>query len=662
LRPFIHHVSPAFHHNNTSKKPPSTGGISQNPLQNATAITRGAQIKKSIFSTQFLIHPFSHKGSMLQGQMRNLQGNGPLKQDSESSPNINQPNRRMFLGQMSATLAAGALAAPAIAAAQSAPASESSESTARMLANLNNIDIPNDPRVKKSFELRLKCATAQALVPIPSHQTNGDQQRYPDGSATYTKAVLQDSIGLVNPAAYQTLKTALASGKPLDFENIMMGGSRTLNGPQGGLAFTLEGTDSHQYGSSPSPHNQETEVVVPPPPAFSSPDWGTELTELYWASLLRDTAFTDYATSPVATTACAELTSMQSYTGPRTNSGLVTPQLLFRGGYPGETLGPYISQLIIAPSSFGAMPMSNQYITYQAGLDYMLDPASFLDVQNGIDTGQRNLKDPTLRYLYNGRALAAWTHVDVLFQAYFVAYLVMNTLGVPLNPGNPYTTSRTQNGFDTLGQPDISATLCEVAARALDAVWYQKWFVHLRPRPESSGGIAYLTRTNQLGSVQARLNGNVLNSQALKASYDANNSWFLSQAFPEGSPTHPAYPTGHGVVAGACITALKFFYDGNFVIPTPLAPTPDGLSVYPYSGPDAGSLTINGELNKLAHNISFGHGIHAGIHWRSDTDSSILLGEAFAISFLRDKIRCYNEKLTVRLTKIDGSIATISNQ
>jgi hypothetical protein len=566
----------------------------------------------------------------------------------------------MFLGQISATLAVGALAAPSVASAQSA--SENLPFSPNAQATLNSFGIPNNPRVQASFAIRLSAAMAQALVPIPSHQTNGDQQRYPDGSATYTKVVLQDSIGLVNPAAYRTFTTALASGKPSDFENIIIGGTRTLNGPQGGLAFTLEGTDSHQFGSSPSPHNQETEVVVPAPQPFSSPAWGTELTELYWCSLLRDTAFTDYGTSPVAAAACAELTTMPTYTGPRTRSGHVTPQLLFRGSYPGEALGPYISQLMITPSLFGAIPLTNQFITYQASLDYMLDPVSFLQVQNGIDTGQRNQNDPTLRCLYNGRGLAAWTHVDVLYQAYFIAFLVMNTLGVPLNPGNPYTTSRTQNGFDTLGGPDISATIGEVAARVLDTVWYQKWFVHLRPRPESSGGIAYLTKTNQLGTAQARLNNNFLNSQALKASYDANNSWFLSQAFPEGSPAHPAYPTGHGTVAGACITILKFFYDGSYVIPNPLVPTPDGLSVNPYTGPDAASLTINGELNKLAHNISFGHGIHAGIHWRSDTDDSILLGEAFAISFLQDKIRVYNEKLTVHLTKIDGSIATISNQ
>ena len=45
--------------------------------------------------------------------------------------------------------------------------------------------------------------------------------------------------------------------------------------------------------------------------------------------------------------------------------------------------------------------------------------------------------------------------------------------------------------------------------------------------------------------------------------YSQYGSYLLPQAFPEGSPTHPCYPTGHGTAGGACITALKFFYDGN---------------------------------------------------------------------------------------------------
>jgi hypothetical protein len=66
-------------------------------------------------------------------------------------------------------------------------------------------------------------------------------------------------------------------------------------------------------------------------------------------------------------------------------------------------------------------------------------------------------------------------------------------------------------------------------------------------------------------------------------------------------------------------------------------------------------------LHKLAHNISFGHGIHGGIHWRSDTDASIQLGEAVALSFLQDLACTYAEKFSITLTKLDGTTATISN-
>jgi hypothetical protein len=104
---------------------------------------------------------------------------------------------------------------------------------------------------------------------------------------------------------------------------------------------------------------------------------------------------------------------------------------------------------------------------------------------------------------------------------------------------------------------------------------------------------------------------------------------------------------------------LKFFFDGNFVIPNPVVPGTDGLSLAPFSGPP---LTVNGELSKLAFNISTGHGIHSGIHFRSSTYWSILLGEQVALSVLRDLARSYNEPFTVSITKFDGTTATISNQ
>ena len=577
-----------------------------------------------------------------------------LPSEVEQKPLPASPSRRKFIGKLSGAAAATA-GAIVFAPAFDSPGTRAEAATVQPPSGAHS-------RVAKSFALRVATATKDSQVPVPPHTTNGDEKRYPDKSGTYTKCLLQDSYGRVNLNAYQSMKTALATGNAADFEKIIMGGARTLNGPQGSLAFDMEGCDSVQFGNAPSPANQENVVVVPPPPAVASAAYGTELVELYWCSLLRDVAFADYTSSSTAIQAAAELSSMSHYAGPRNGKGQVTPDLLFRGAYPGESMGPYISQFMITPTSLGQQPISQQLMTYLPGIDYMTDLTTWFEVQNGISTGLQNQVDPQLRYLHDGRGLAAFTHVDVLYQAYFTAFLVLNTLGAPLNPGNPYVSSKTQNGFCTFGGPDKAACLGEIAARALDRVWYQKWMVHLRHRPESGGGILHLIETGQGNTIDAKLHRNVLNSNAVDASFNKYGSYLLSQTFPEGSPAHPAYPTGHGTVGGACITLLKFFFDGNYVIPNPLVPTDDGLSLVSYTGSDAGQMTVNGELNKLAHNVTFGHGLHAGIHWRSDSDDSMLVGEAFAISMLQDKAQCYNEKFTINFTKIDGTTATISNQ
>ena len=500
-------------------------------------------------------------------------------------------------------------------------------------------------RVQRSYMLRSATAAKDAFIAAPAQINNGDEERYPDKSGTYTKGVLQSGIGLVDPAAYRTFRRALDTGAPADFNAIVLGGPRTLNGPQGGLAFQLDCLDNSQFTS-------------PPAPAVASEQYATELVELYWASLLRDIPFTRYLSNSIAAQAAAELSGLGAYQGPRDAAGNVTPALLFRGGFPGETVGPYLSQFAVQNTSLGALPIVQRYTTSKSNIDFMQDPVTFQQVQNGVSTGL-TLQPDTPVFLHNGRGLSAYTHVDVLYEAYFIAYLVLNTLNAPLNPGNPYNNSTTQNGFGTFGQPDIAGALAAVAREALKAVWYQKWFVHLRHRPESGGALVYLANTGS--SIDAKPSPTVLNSQAVNSSFTANQSYFLSQAFPEGSPTHPAYPTGHGMVAGACITVLKFFFDGNFVIPNPQEPSDDGTTLNGYTGAGASQITVTGELNKLAHNISFGHGIHAGIHWRSDTDTSIQLGEAVALSFLRDHANTYNEKFTVGLTKVDGMIATITN-
>src|SRR5262249_39163392 len=126
------------------------------------------------------------------------------------------------------------------------------------------------------------------------------------------------------------------------------------------------------------------------------------------------------------------------------------------------------SQFLLKPTAFGSLPIVQQYITNKKNTDFMLDPVEFQKVQNGVATG-RSLTPGAALYLHDGRGLAAYTHEDVLFEAYFIAFLVLSTLKALPNRGNPYMESRTQNGFATMGGPDIAATLTAVAAEALKA-------------------------------------------------------------------------------------------------------------------------------------------------------------------------------------------------
>jgi hypothetical protein len=193
----------------------------------------------------------------------------------------------------------------------------------------------------------------------------------------------------------------------------------------------------------------------------------------------------------------------------------------------------------------------------------------------------------------------------------------------------------------------------------------------MRQRPEEVGALvqALMTHQNPMPQASSHLHRDLLNSAGLAQSFSQYGSYLLPLAFPEGAPTHPCYPTGHGTVGGACIAAIKFFFDCDQPIrPLLLAagrdvyvPSSDGLSLEVYTGSDRDQLTINGELAKLASNVTIGHGIHAGIHFRSSSYWSMLLGEMVGISVLQDRAASYEEPFSIRITKFDGTHATISN-
>ena len=180
--------------------------------------------------------------------------------------------------------------------------------------------------------------------------------------------------------------------------------------------------------------------------------------------------------------------------------------------------------------------------------------------------------------------------------------------------------------------------------------------MHRRLRPEAYGGLVH----NSLSGAGAYpLHGDVLKSQAAAAVQTRYGTRLLPLAFPEGCPLHPSYGAGHATVAGAAVTILKAVFDESFVIPNPVVPSADGLSLMPYTGPDAASLTVGMELNKLASNIALGRNF-AGVHWRSDYEESLRLGEEFAISVLRDQRPTYQEQFDgSTFTRFDGSKVTV---
>jgi len=528
-----------------------------------------------------------------------------------------------------------------------------------------------DARAEAGFDVRTEAALADR-IDLGVQQDNADTERFADFSGNYSKALIHDGLGVPNKAAVQSLMQALRTGVFSDFEKILVGtpgggpNSRE-NDPRCALAFDLEGFDSHA-------------TAIPPAPSVAGAQTAAEQVEHYWAALLRDVPFVEYPTNALVMRAVADL-NMLSFAKSADNHELpfpVTPQNLFRGQFvpgDGNVQGPYVSQFMIQPASLGAQPLSQQYQTFlpadAGGADFMTSIDEFQLIQNGGDSGRKLGLDPSFRFIRNGRDLAAYTYVDVLYQAYLIAALVLNEIRAPPNPGNPYIGSRTEKAFGTLGGPDVAGTLPDIALRALKAAWFHKWIVDLRLRPEEYGALvqANLTKSAPVPQAAAALHPDVLNSAVLSLIHSTHGSYLLPQAFPEGCPTHPCYPTGHGTVGGACITTLKFFFDGaqkirpllNSAGREVIAPGADGLSLNLYAGADRDGLDVNGELNKLAHNISFGHGIHAGIHFRSSTYWSILLGEQVALSVLRDRAKSYNEPFMVTITKFDGTTATITN-
>lgn len=494
-------------------------------------------------------------------------------------------------------------------------------------------------RIRNAYKYRVDMAKMAARRGLFENVSNGDEDTVEHYAGNYSKALPHDALGHVDPAAYETLLTASRSGKTSDFDKVTLGLGRKLTSAQAAVALDLQGCDSHHS-------------YMPPAPAFSSAEEAAEAVELYWMALCRDVPFDQFGSNPLTQAAMAEIGGLPDYRGARAGDGSVSSSVLFRGLEFGCSVGPYVSQFLWQDVPYGAQVISQRSQTVVPGIDYMTDFDAWLAVQNGADPRGTDIVDPVRRYPRTLRDMARWVQIDALYQAYLNACLILLGSRAPFAPGIPSTQSVTCEGFVDWGAPHLMALVCEVSTRALKAVWYHKWLIHRRLRPEEYGGRVH----NQLaGRASYPLHPSVLNSAAVANVFSQHGTYLLPMAFPEGSPTHCSYGSGHATVAGACTTILKAWFDEKHVLSNTVVPNADGTALEAWDGEP---LTVGNELNKVATNVGIARN-GAGVHWLSDYYQSLRLGEYVAKTVLEEQKPSYNQSPTFRFTSFDGHLVEV---
>lgn len=574
------------------------------------------------------------------------------------------------------------------------------------------------------------------VFPIP----NSDEIRQFGSAAAvfignFHKTLQHDQFGEVMPQQYRDfMRTCLEieAGSPLKFERtpayaIQAGdfaaeADPTLTSSVARFVSPLAAAAKESFGPDPK------DLEMLPAPSIASVGSAAEMVELYWMALLRDLPFSQFNAANLADAVNQVRTAFQSALDqdealgslrlgldlPSTSTGQldIRAETLFRSGLKDEEFGPLVSQFFLREVPYGTQTISVQQVPYRREQDFLTTYEDWLLAQNtgkdkfGRDYGTCNHfgdqqnparrdagalyypDDYDHRYISTMRDLARFVNRDALHQAYFNAALFLDAIDAPVDDGNPYKggvrTSR-EGGFATLGGPDLLTFVSEVASRALKVVWRQKWLVHRRCRPEVYGGLLQMQRVGINGSQR---NYNLPANTVLAAADTVKattGSYFLPMAFSAGSPNHPAYGAGHATVAGACVTALKAWFDegqplGNLLDQFPESRRRDPLLgpltllqpgahhggedfevPQPYSGADADRLTVGGELNKLASNVAMGRSM-GGVHWRSDNTRSLRLGEQITIEILKTRTAEYFERpISLSFRSFDGDWVSVGD-
>lgn len=462
------------------------------------------------------------------------------------------------------------------------------------------------------------------------------------------------------------LLKAIESGSLEDINDIKQSDSsmRKLENITAGLNYNLSGADSFSVRSLKSKLIPDSERML------------FEMFEVYYQQQMLDISFYDIEIgNPDVQTILGKLNSLPNKsTAPTTESdGMISNKTLLRGDEVGCTVGPYISQYLYSDFKYGSINISQKYNSEFVSRETTTDitPSYWVTVQEGGLDGT-TVFTPN-RYVNSGRVLGSIVHSDPLFYFYYNAALISFQLGI----GSEYKGSNTNSAWISGGNPSILESVASVSVEGLQTAWYNKYNnLTIRPEVFSQRIWSAVNSTVDSHLVQntpgyAFIRSFVENYN-LSGSINSDNK-IITTLYPEGSPTHPSQPAGHSLVAGSCVTILKAMLDtvdtSNAVPeskPWPsmvLKHSIDGTSLVDYNEPLSGTVTINGELNKLASNISIGRN-WAGVHYRSDAD--LELGEKVAIAHLINKCLTFHESNTdsnfngFSLQKFDGSYIRIT--
>lgn len=487
-----------------------------------------------------------------------------------------------------------------------------------------------------------------------------NQVKNPDAVAKnyaglYGKCLEHDpTTGLPSSDNIDKLITALDTGEQSDFDAIELStvATRKLESPQASLSFAMSGGDPEGFEMKPCPQLDSKEAAA-------------EMMEVYERNILRDIPFNvisgEVAGTPQQesdlTRAIATLNAFGAeYKGPKVG-GVVTRKSLFRGEGKDELVGPFVSQFLLQDINLGAHTIVQQS-TVDTGV-YGITDANWLAIQNGsVPVPQTT---GAAQYTFSPRVLGSFVHIDFVYQAflYASAYLLGN--GAQRNDAFPKLDKET-NFVNSSGPADIAAAIGEISRHALKATWVQKWRKHLRLRPEAMAGRIVKEEEGNLpaGTVNAEVFSTGANTLAAVKAHNlaagGDNKAYLPVQYAEGSPTHPSYNAGHAGIAGACAALLKmYFKDGAWSsLGTSSVESTDGSGLTAYAGADVGDMTIHGEINKLASNMSYGRDF-GGVHYRIDGSEGILLGEQVAIQWMIDNAAQSNVNIgTIKFTSADG--------